>query len=188
MRPKTASDANMMNLPEPKTNGLSVGEYEQHLREQGYTRISFGAFANVFARKNGKEVVKVGNDVNSDGYLQFLRLVGLRSENPHLPYIRSLQIFDNDPGNPYSVPYYVVRMERLEEHAGMYSLALREFGIHDISELQEPLNLTARTREALEVKGILAQLFTTHVQDIKSSNVMFRGNTLVVTDPVCCPI
>lgn len=182
-----------MQLPDTQINGKTVQQYEDELKARGYKKLGWGSFCSVYARNNEDEVIKVGNDVNGDGYMQFRRFVGLRSSNPHLPYIRSLEIFDNEPGNPYSVPYYVVRMERLQDSykrcdEPVFRDALREAGLNDICDLAEPENITAKTRAMLYVKGALAELFRTHCPDIKYANVMLRGSTLVITDPVACYI
>lgn len=190
---KAHNTLRMMKLPEPRTNGLTIRDFTDQLKDRGYRRIGWGAFASTYARNNEPEVIKVGNDVNADGYLQFLRFVGLRSSNPHLPYVRSIEIFDNAPGDPYSVPYYVVRMERLDESHTLTAeprlrLAVEMAGLEDLFDLASPGDITAKTRAMLYVKGMLCELFRTHAADIKHTNVMLRGNTLVITDPVACYI
>lgn len=184
----------MMKLPDAVANGKSAQEYSLMLTNRGYKRLGWGAFGRAYCHPaNDQEVIKIGNDTNSDGYLQFVKFVGLRSSNPHLPYITSVEIFDNSPGDPFSVPYYVVCMERLQESGKIDAqpylrLALEEAGLEDLLDLASPENITAKTRAMLYVKGVLCELFRTHAQDIKYDNVMLRGTTLVITDPVACSI
>lgn len=196
--------ASMMRLPEPQKNGLSVGAYCDSLMKSGYKLLGFGAFARVYHREGEDEIIKVGNDANADGYLQFVRHVGLRSKNPHFPQITSVEIFDNEPGDPYSCIYYVVRMEKLEErpwvrkhftdHYDRREMILRrayqEMGIEDLYEIATPCQLsklTPRSAAMHEVKETLLALYKTHFYDLKFGNVLFRDTTLVITDPVCGP-
>lgn len=176
-----------MKLPAPIKTDIDC--YGQVLRlRQNYKSLGFGAFGEVF-EIDEHEVLKIG-EVDADGYMQFLRYVGLRSANPHFPYVKKIEILDMDLGDPNSNPYYMVRMERLNSinYVEKYDMehAFDEAGIVDIYDLAEPCRLTPKTRAMVYVKRTLTELFQEYAQDIKWGNVLFRDRTLVITDPVSC--
>jgi len=179
----------MMKLPDAVLGKLDCYFYTRELLRAGYTKIGSGAFGQVFAKEGDAEVIKVGG-VNSDGYIQFVQRVGLRSSNPHLPYIRKIEIFDQNPNSPHGDSYYVLRMERLSESPKNVSasFALQELGVTALWHLHNPEKISPKTRAANYVKSVLMDLYKHYAADIKWGNVLFRDNTLVITDPVACYI
>lgn len=183
----------MFEIPTSTVNDLKIGEYQDQIQSAGYVRLSFGAFAMVYAHPDKpNEVLKMG-EANSDGYLQFVSRVGLNSRNPHFPRITSVELFDNEPTNPCAVPYYVVRMEKLNVFTRQHEEACYEqVGINSLCDLGEfgLVNYQPVSTKMEKVKHTLKMLYRTHVCDMKSSNVMVRhtqtGIDLVFTDPVAC--
>lgn len=181
---------NLMPFPETIKTEMSVGEYANYLIKSGFEKIGFGAFGAVYAAPNDDMVVKVGR-LNEDGYLTFVRAIGLESANSHFPRIYDVQVFDPDPTNPQSVPYYTVMMERLEANPqGGYEVmdkALEDMGVKDLMDLSYRLQFVDKSKpETAEVVEVLDYLYTEKnlTADVSWKNVMWRGTTPVITDPV----
>jgi hypothetical protein len=172
------------------------------LEDLGYKKIGVGSFADVYGKKRSNRVLKIGG-VNGDSYLRYVERVGLMSTNVHFPKIHSVMIYDTDLNDPYSKPYYVVEMEKLQpinEAAKVAKVdAIREYsrikehlGIYDISDLNECWidNVFTQDTDFGNLVLTLKDLYRHGAaSDVREANVMYRvGETkkieLVITDPV----
>lgn len=158
-----------------RTTKLVRMAFETLLKNRGYTRVGDGAYSNVYAKGKDKRVIKVGF-VNTDNYIHFAQAVGIRNRNKHLPKIYSIRVYDVDPTNPMSMPYYIVVMERLK-HDSENGYGSDQF----YRQFRKPT-----TRNLREVRKVIAQIRREYkaFTDYSWSNVMWRGDTPVVTDPI----
>lgn len=195
-----------MKIPGISRTKLSYDDYVNQLRSQGYRLLGYGAFAQVYAKKGEKNVIKIGyvDNWKYDGYLAFLKAVD--PSNSLFPKIRSVQrfyykekkwseIFESE----YEAldRYYVVEMERL---VSMYKVPHKKqkevyarHGMQNFHDLCQagywwtpPRFKTKRARTAYK---ILDKLYQTYDEDIHDGNVMFRQSKtgkyeLVITDPI----
>jgi hypothetical protein len=172
--------------------------------------IDEGGYSDVYSVAKNR-VLKIG-EVNADHYIQYLSYVGLRSANTHFPKVFSVKLYDPDPNDPFSVPYYAVEMEelitlnnllyKLSEDHGMGNHAInaamenywKSRGLDEFLESLRPptIDFTVPTTEDMrEVKDTLNALYTAGAGcDIESKNVMWRYDAhsghfdAVFTDPV----
>jgi hypothetical protein len=187
-----------MEYPEvQKVNGSMTDACERLVNDFGYKHIGTGRHAHVFAKD--EHVLKVGY-VNDDNYFNYVRMVGLCSANPHLPHILSADVYDMNPDEPTSAPYYIVKMERLAlDFSGAKKPDYWQnlLGVDAPRVLDERTidTISPRTAAMIEVKNILTHLYQCYDAryDVGSeideegyitANVMWRGKTAVFTDPV----
>ena len=184
----------LMEYPEVKEANGDIESCYVKVKALGYEYVDSGRHARVFTK--GDRVVKVGL-VNADNYLNYVRMVGLRTHNPHLPFIFSVNLYDQHPDSPESAPYYVVEMEKLAEGRSKPSYWHERLGVGDPSQLNPYVinSVKPKTDAMKDDVRILKNLYTEFnaVCDIGgadpgdescTANVMFRGTTAVFTDPV----
>lgn len=188
---------NMMQLPNARKSTVGLNGYMQQLETKGYQLLGSGAFANIYGKPKGRTVIKIGN-VNGDSYLRYVERIGLRNTNPHVPYITSIKIFDIDPNNPLSKPFYVIRMEKLDDVLSTYRPDdqmqdhMDSIGIKDVEALVSCNigGVIPLTKEFSEVVTILKDLYSdmSIACDLCDKNVLWRRRPgtkqLVVTDPI----
>lgn len=172
-------------------------------KDMGYVELGSGNHAVVL--RKGDHVLKIGF-VNSDNYIHYVRLVGLRSKNPHFPYITSVELFNNDPSNPLSSPYYVIQMEALdpipyqddEDNAKRLSDEWKRYWTenlgHDNAFILDDHTIEyakPKTKALVEVRDVLQHLYNCYdaggdiAPSIYSHNVLYRNFSIpVFTDPV----
>lgn len=181
-----------MEYPEVQATNGDIHAAIRCLQTLGWEKIGSGNFGYAFAK--GDRVVKVGH-VNADNYLNYVRMVGLRSNNPHLPYIYSVQVYDMDPDTHNSRPFYVVEMEKLSNAPKSSDAYWRKLlGAPNPTVLNQNTieYVKPKTGAMKELKKILTHLyncysagydvgrcFEGHVQ-----NILWRGETAVFIDPV----
>jgi hypothetical protein len=166
------------------TRPSSQKEADRILRHAGYHRLGYGSFGAVY-QKTPNQVVKLftSDDV---AYLAFIKMAK-QSGNPHFP-----RFF----GNPLRITdsYYAVKQEMLEENDFMtvgfissYITALAD-EYEPNRELKQKIEAFdeeyPRFKEACELIARMVKQDQNIVIDIHNANVMFRGVTLVFTDPV----
>lgn len=153
------------------------------LTSKGYEELGSGKFANVFLRKSRpNEVIKLfgTNDAAYESYLDFIMK---HQDNPHFPKVI---------GKPMLITtdYYAVKLERLEPYDVKKEgiLLQRQISAYleddrHISNFKDYLDAFPKFKEALD----LLKEFNEHIYDIHSGNIMWRGKTLVLTDPIYDP-
>lgn len=182
-----------MEFPEVQKCNGSMYSAMRALRVLGWKKIGKGNFGDAFAK--GDRVVKVGR-VNADNYMNYVRMVGLRSSNPHLPHIFSVQVFDMKPDTVNSDPFYVIEMEKLDgvtrESNHEYWRKLLDANNPSVLNQYQIEKVKAKTGAMKEVKKILTHLYNCYDAryDVRcfdggyTSNVLWRGATAVFIDPV----
>lgn len=131
----------------------------------------------MYKRPGDRYVIKVFNQ--DPGYLEYLDYVLANQSNPHVPKIRGRYMKINDDT-------YAVRMEELTDMDNDYRSEDRRIlqmiegadfrHAAQNAYLQEHLPQLAQLMRDLDKMGL--------ENDIYYGNVMKRGDTLVITDPV----
>lgn len=195
-----------MQIPNITRTKLSYEDYVDGLKAKKYRLIGYGAFAQVYAKKGGNTVIKVGlvDSWHEDGYVAFLK--ALDPSNKLFPKIHSVYRFyyknkrwSNLFGEEIEVSdrYYVVEMERLVPLSRVKNADLKviyeRHGITSIFDFgQEGYGFKTpkfKTKRARTAHQILSNLYKKYDEDIHDNNVMIRQGKsgkaeLVITDPV----
>lgn len=185
-----------MKLPKAQKTDLDRDDYVCNVivRKRKLRYISSGAFASVYGRKDYNRVVKVGH--GDDNYLEYVKLVGLRNPNIHLPTIYKVELFKvrNHWGDFDT--YYSVEMERLipyekvgeRKHKKAHTKFKQQLGIPYIEYMESPEDMYPSTKHGKQVQKILDRVFDRGSTDLHDGNIMWRkrgrGYELVITDPV----
>lgn len=198
---------NKLKFRTEETN-LSIEQYKRYFSTlKSFRWHAEGGFCDVYYSPKTNRVIKIGK-LNEDNYFQYIKRIGLLSPNPHFPTIYSVKVFDHNKNDPYSVPYYVVEMERLHEQYDLID-ALRLAGnlelTNTVNAYFENLGLTdvydfdnyrihmshPNTKYMKEVQNILLDLYSQGADaDLRDRNVMWRIHPVtkhydaVFTDPI----
>jgi hypothetical protein len=184
-----------MKLKRP-LNELSKPSYRNEaveiLQSNGYNHLGSGKFADVFQRKSRpNEVIKLF-DSGDEAYIDYLEFIMRNQDNPHFP-----KVF----GKPMKITpdYYVVKLEKLESYdifrdgrqlVNDISKFLRrnpgedyqsEEEMNEIEAFKNYLESFPKFKEALEK---LMKFENIYDFDIHAGNLMWRKNTLVLSDPI----
>lgn len=161
------------------------------LRGAGYRCLGTGSFAAVYRKPGASYVLKVFAAADR-AYAAFIALAKQHADNPHFPrfFGRIVQV---TPG------YHAIRMEpltpyRYDETLIAFYLRHRDWTPQDphshmamqLGDALEYLEEHPRMREALDL--IIDNLLGGYETDMKQDNLMMRGSTVVVTDPVKDPL
>lgn len=155
-------------------------EVDKLLQSAGYYRIGKGAFAAVYHKLGSSYALKIF-DSNDRAYLDFISLVK-SNNNKHFPifYGKVIKITST---------YSAIRMELLnpykynEENIRNY-MRLRDSNLSSPNKEDaiDFMNNNPELKQACDL--IIDNLLNKYKQDLKQSNLMSRGNTIVITDPV----
>lgn len=160
-------------------------ELEKYLADSGYKLLGSGFFANVWAKPGERFVIKVGNnDTINDCYLDFLKFIQGK-QSPHLPKIGRIRNYDG---------WYIIPIERLEPLHLPTNREDAQF-VHAYWKCYKRFKKEEFCKQADEGKikypdltEILEQIRDEFINtcglDIGYTNMMLRGNTLVITDPL----
>lgn len=176
-------------------------DLEEYLRNNGYEKLGYGIFSGVFAKPGEKFVLKVNR--KSDCYLDFVGKLS-RNMNPHLPRVGKIRVYNEEDNNK---KWYIIPLEKLEEitlenHISRYdvlfvlsrALMLDPKHMYLSSEVKPLLPASpeviynrlkdrfGKLNEAL--KFVEDNFYNVCEIDLHEGNIMLRGNTIVITDPV----
>lgn len=156
----------------------------------GYERVAGGTYGVVYGKPGATTVLKLMHKKDV-AYLAFVNLAMKHQSNPHFPRFSGKLIRLNDD-------YRAVRMERLVAGKGAednyrsfiaYALDLyiarkgnfSSMMPHYIESIQKAFYENPDLQDACDL--IVANLGQ-YVNDLHPANVMFRGSTVVIIDPV----
>jgi len=180
--------ASQLKPKEIETNQISDYKYEtdsmnnfiKTAEQHGWKKINTdGYFANIFQHPNYPYVYKVF--VDDRGYEKFLKVIRKNQNNPHVPKVR---------GRPINIGKnsHAIRMELLQELDGENDPILKKYIAPSIEpkrgySLFDYLDSDENSDYLEEHWPELDFIIGYSGEDWNSSNVMKRGDTLVVTDP-----
>lgn len=166
----------------PATNKSAAVELGNH----GYSKIGAGSFAQVMAKPDSPYVVKLFRKDDA-AYLAYLHLIQTH-RNEHFPIIYGKPVLIKDR----LTPYYAVRVEKLVplKTNPNYDIIIDDL----VSAKYHLIDYGTIPVEFYEKHPSLAQamylIYTKIVEprhgyfDIKVENIMLRGSTIVLADPV----
>lgn len=160
-------------------------ELEDYFTKNGYKILGSGFFSNVWGKPGEKFVIKVGNnDTINDCYLDFMNFIK-SNQSQHLPKIGKIREFKS---------WYLIPIEKLDvltlptnrddaHFVHAYWKCHKKFSDEAFCDRAEAGKTTYP-----ELYSLLEKLKTQFVDkcglDIGFSNMMLRGQTLVITDPL----
>jgi len=162
---------------------------EDILEKAGYQKLGHGLYANVWWRKDKSYVLKLVSS-NDRAYARYVRMC-MSNPNPHFPKFRGSFMRVNDN-------YNAIRMEKLSpvvRTRDMYDMVsvLESYIWHSAKLLSWPANLERdiqamyvleQTQPGItEACDLIATLPKVKI-DMHLGNIMMRGKTIVITDPV----
>jgi len=185
---------NIMELSRPEYHrpysGMDNISAQDKLLDAGWEILGHGSYADVYHKDGMQYVLKVFCKDNA--YLDFIKLV-LNNTNEHFPkfYGKLIKV---------TPKYYAIRMEKLEKFSNnslvetiwdyLYfrnpnypitdNILKDKNYIKSTNIMNEPENSTLK--QALD---LIIPLTEYHGTDIKNDNIMLRGNTVVLIDPLC---
>lgn len=183
-----------MSYPYPVTKtDDSLRDYVYKLKKKRRMKtIGTGCFANVYASKSGRTVIKVGTLAEEGDrccangrYLQYIALTQKHPNNPFFPRVKKVKIFENS----VSDPYFMVEMERLKiVKKNSYPIAeLFEYTMQDDRSIVAITAMFGKVNKHLvQAHKVMQKMIGEYgaCVDIHNENIMKRGPQLVLTDPV----
>lgn len=162
-------------------------------------KLGSGFYGSAFASKTNKNRIIKVFDPYDGGYIDFVKMV-LKNPNPSFPKIYDTYktIVKDRPYNDFVVKF-VVEMERLDYRktergtaATRKRVAKLFSNVYDAESLRDAICRLKPPKLDPSVKSITAamkilirhRMFIFHANDLHCDNFMFRGNTIVITDPV----
>lgn len=158
------------------------------LEDNNFKKKGEGVFSSVYADDSHKVVIKINKGKIDDSYIKFANFC--RKENsPHLPKLGKIRKFGD---------YYVLAMEKLEtsnssdfnemcdwidEAARAVSTNLR--GKQSVLDAEVPEVYKSQKEDIIKVIRDMKSLLDSDIDfDLHSGNIMLRGNTIVLIDPI----
>lgn len=160
---------------------------DQVLRNAGYLRIGSGGYAAVYHKPGAAYVLKVFAASDAP-YIEFLKLAQAHQDNPHFPKFKGKMV-------KVTPVYNAIRMEKLspykhdETHITNY-IKYRDAHAPAGSWTAEVLDNAMETMEYNPSLKEACDLIIDNLPfncDMKRDNIMMRGDTLVIIDPVNVP-
>lgn len=179
----------------PHKCSWDMNDYGIFLEDNGFRQIGSGASSNVYAPKSNDseyvvKVTELRTRISNDPTLSFIKTILQDEANPFYPHIHSVTI--HNPVNTHENKYAVIVMEHLTKTkqtsrplpknaniAGeLYCLFKHDFRYVATLCLGNHIPF-------VRAMTSIRKLTKRHVNDLHSTNIMWRGEQLVITDPVC---
>lgn len=169
---------------------ISCNDYCDLLKQKGYKLLGVGSYASVFRRGREKTVIKIGHRAKTDGYFKYAEaILSGKYKSPLLPVIWSLELFKYCSKTrgweaKNGRQYYVAKLEYLtHERLGTdYGLVGRIQSWIEYDSWNS--SLAKRYPKYVPAIRLIRALAKTHNVDMHDDNYMYRGNQLVLTDPL----
>jgi hypothetical protein len=159
------------------------------LEQSGYTELGSGIYSVVFGRPGDNIVIKVGHDrPENDPWVDYVEWIRTQAANPHFPRVGKIRWYADKRGRKF----YLVPIERLKHssEANMYAERLRALDkwVRNGAKVKDLDNFLKRWRswnkDFLKAYVALVRRFPDATVDLHSGNIMARGSTMVLTDPL----
>lgn len=162
---------------------ISLDEWELIMKQYGFKHLGSGNFGSVYERPGYPWVFKIFT--YDKAYFNYLTYAMNHQGNPHIPKIKGKYIKINK--NTYAV--------RIEKLTPISDTAFRKISeilnkidiiIHTDDKSNEDIAFIKNNYDLYELLMILykTDTFSEYGKDMHSSNIMMRGNTPVLVDPV----
>jgi hypothetical protein len=159
-----------------------------HMKKLGYENIGAGLDAQVFAKETGpvkKILMPESGDISTaeNSFLAFYNYCQTNARNPHLPKFLNIDKDIELDGEKFRQ----ITMERLEEVDPEYDDMIMD--MMESIEAGQPLDPQYKKHAGFyqTLKSVIEtgrqSGFEIDIMDFNNSNVMQRGNTLVIADP-----
>jgi hypothetical protein len=165
-------------------NSTNISEFIENLEANNYKEymIGSGFFSGVFARPQDNYVIKIFQ--NDKGYNKFLKYILQNQNNPHIPKIK---------GKPITLlkKYKIVRIEKLspittpeqeEIFNKLYHYINRKYP-NGKADNQSEIKYTIKNKYPNIIPILEIMIDNKTILDFHKENMMFRGDTPVITDP-----
>jgi hypothetical protein len=152
------------------------------MEQRGWKILGTGYFASVFESPKVPGMVLKLMPRRDQGYMRFYSMAK-RSDNPHFPVVSRLGVM-NVPD-----PMYAVLLEKLEpkdySRVDYIVSPMKDFFRGDIDQLPNYISREyPELEKALAMARSLLRGNKGYNDDLHSSNIMWRGNVPVITDPI----
>jgi hypothetical protein len=153
----------------------SLDQAYQVLTNAGYEYMGGGDYSGVFKKPGANYVLKFFS-AEDDAYLAFIDLVQ-HNPSPHFPKFYGKLV-------PVTDRFYAIRMEILRPADGSFARQIQNYiDPDDEDEYQDALEyMTDDLRHACDLVRELAD--SGYELDLMTKNIMLRGSTPVIIDPV----
>lgn len=168
-----------------KTAGRNtkLSKFTAYLENYGFELLGSGSFGRVYQKDGYPWAFKIFHE--DAAYLKFIKYVIANQDNPHLPKIKGGLMKINDDT-------YVIRMEKLDHIWGIGKIAdaqnskrLYDTMIKHRMYFKDILNDVWIAQQFPQMMKVFRDLVTMGYDfDIGSGNVMRRGSTVVLVDPI----
>ena len=157
------------------------------LKSKNFKLLGEGSYSSVFQSPTENFVVKVNKGYIDQGFLKFVDFCHKNKGNLHLPKIGEIKKFDK---------FYIVFIEKLESNNGEHDnddIALDIEKLVLMSDSYEKVMKDIKSfysedivKQIIECADILKDFLKNKklFVDLHGENIMWRGNILVITDPV----
>lgn len=151
--------------------------FSNYMQNQGFNVLGSGISGLAFEKSGYPWVFKIFNDDN--GYLFYYNYSRQHQNNPHVPKVKGAPI-------KITPDTFLVRIEKLQE---MSQAMYRSDLVDTITSIEWGDDLTPdkvkKLKKYPQILQILNDIINSgHSLDLNLNNLMARGNTLVITDPL----
>ncbi len=167
-------------------------DFTAWMEQRGWNKIGQGGYADVFySEKQPQQVLKVFHD--DPGYIRFWA-AAKNTDNPHFPEVSRMGrfAFVQDDQHVSLIGVLIEKLERVppgENYDDLYDL-VRDIRFYLSTSTRElPLGITQRYPELQSALDILKKINTgsqgnpKYRLDITGSNILWRGDLPVISDP-----
>lgn len=165
------------------TTAAKLDAFSNYMKEQGFHILGSGVAGIAFEKEGYPWVFKLFHD--DDGYVEFFNYAKAHQNNPHVPRTKGgIMKLTSDPlqGN-----LYLVRIERLhplpiplQQDKIIQLICSLSFPDEFVPAIQKDI-----ARQYPDIIPVIKDILnSSHAVDFSIGNLMLRGKTLVITDPL----
>lgn len=166
----------------------SIKQASERLAKAGWSQIGKGVNGYVFKKPGVHHVLKLF-DARDTAYLDFIKLAIKNQSNPSFPRVHRSVVKITDK-------FFAVRTEPLSgdlsSKPDLYDTVLDYFELHtgdvESEDIEiDPEEFEQKNKSLADALKLIAQELVKkkgHLNDLTEQNVMFRGSTPVIIDPV----
>lgn len=165
------------------TTSKKIDEFAYFMKDNGFNILGSGISGLAFEKNGYPWVFKIIHD--DEGYIHYFNYAKKNQHNPNVPKIKGgVMKLTSDS---YSGTLYLVRIEKLQHMPNSYN---RNDLIQLITGIEFSDDLTPDIEQKIAkvypgiVDIIKDSINSGFSLDIRFDNIMLRGNTLVITDPL----